>query len=216
MTTPPAPHIRILDPAPDARHTLTRLLESVGHTVIAHADAAHLLATADLAPTECILAELRLPHLPGPTLITQLAAREPGLPVIVVTGFATVAGVVAAFRAGAFDLFEKPASEQLLLDRVHAAIAAGRRSRAQHRLHTEYAARIAALPQRQREVLALTTAGHTIPAIAAALGISTRTVEAHRSQLARRLGANSLAALIHLGLRLDFAPLPATVRRTRP
>src|SRR5512143_4021781 len=93
-------------------------------------DAAAALAGIDRERPGCLVLDLHLPDTDGFALIDALRARGVVLPVIVVTGCASVPTAVQALRAGVFDFFEKPVGSQVLLERVQAAIAvdAGKRA----------------------------------------------------------------------------------------
>lgn len=194
-----APTVFIVDDDPSTRRSLEWLFTSIGVRVETYPSAEAFLAACDPARPGCLLVDLRLPGLSGTALQEALAQRGVTLPVIIVTGFGAVPSVVQAFKNGAFDFLEKPISDQLLLDRVHAAFAHDAAQRVAHRATAERAARLARLTPRERDVLRLTCAGKTAREIADALGLSPRTVEAHRARCMTKLGAGSLAELLRFG-----------------
>lgn len=197
--SPPTPTVFVVDDDAALRTSLAWLLASVGLAVESFASAEAFLAAVAPERPGCVLVDLALPGLGGGELQAALAARGIALPVIILTGYPAVASVVDAFRQGAFDYLEKPCSDQLLLDRVHAALARDADTRAARRAADDRAARLTRLSPREREILALVCQGHTSRAIAGLLALSPRTVEAHRTRCMQKLGATSLAELVRLG-----------------
>jgi len=194
-----APTVFVVDDDEALRTSFAWLLASVGFAVETCESAEAFLAACTPQRPGCAIVDLALPGLDGVALQAALTARGILLPVIIVTGHAGVASVVAAFRHGAFDYLEKPCSEQVLLDRVNAAVAQDAAARAVRRAAAVRAARLARLSRREREVLALVCGGHTSREIAVLLALSPRTIEAHRSRCMQKLAADSLADLVRRG-----------------
>jgi two-component system response regulator FixJ len=132
--------------------------------------------------------------------------------VVVVTGHADVPLAVRAMRAGAVDFVEKPYPKERILAAVGraldaaAAAAAVRGGSAAAAAAAE--ARLSALTPRERMVLRGLVCGWPNRVIAHELGISPRTVEAHRAAMMDKLGARSLAEAVRLALAagLDGEP----------
>jgi FixJ family two-component response regulator len=144
--------------------------------------------------------DVRMPGMSGLDVQTELAQRGAELPTIVVTGHAEVAMAVRAVKAGAIDFIEKPFSDQLLLDRVRQALEIDRQSREVRTRREEARRRLASLSAREREVLGLVVAGKANKEIAAALGLSPKTVEVHRAHVMSKMAADSLAELIRVAI----------------
>jgi FixJ family two-component response regulator len=128
------------------------------------------------------------------------------LPIIFLTAFGDVPTAVQAIQAGAVDFLEKPFSNQQLLRLVEQALEQDARLRVQRQRRAEREARLAHLTPREREVLDLVVAGDTNKEIAAQLDIGLRTVEMHRRQVMRKLGARSAVDLMHLLYEDDGGP----------
>ena len=111
-------------------------------------------------------------------------------------------------KAGAFDFIEKPFSDQILLDRIRAAIAKDVAARQDLEACAAIAARIAQLTPRERDVMSRVVAGKSNKLIATELKLATKTVEAHRARVMEKLQANSLAELIRYALMLGETEYP--------
>ena len=200
MPPDPQPIVFVVDDDRAMRESLRWLLESIGLSVRTYATAAEFLDDHDPAQPGCLVLDVRMPGMSGLDLQTELARRGAELPTIVVTGHAEVAMAVRAVKAGAIDFIEKPFSDQLLLDRVRQALEIDRQSREVRMRREEARRRLASLSAREREVLGLVAAGKANKEIAAALGLSPKTVEVHRAHVMAKMAVDSLAELIRVAL----------------
>jgi FixJ family two-component response regulator len=112
---------------------------------------------------------------------------------------------VRAMKAGAVEFLSKPFRDQELLDAIDAAIERHRVQRGERALVAQLRQRFDALTQREREVLALVSAGRVNKQIAAELGISEATVKVHRGQIMRKMQTRSLAQLVRIADMLGLA-----------
>ena len=200
MPPEPQPIVFVVDDDRAMRDSLRWLLESVGLSVRTYATAAEFLGDHNPAQPGCLVLDVRMPGMSGLDVQTELAQRGAELPTIVVTGHAEVAMAVRAVKAGAIDFIEKPFSDQLLLDRVRQALEIDRQSREVRTRREEARRRLASLSAREREVLGLVVAGKANKEIAAALGLSPKTVEVHRAHVMSKMAADSLAELIRAAI----------------
>ncbi|TBW36101.1 sigma-54-dependent Fis family transcriptional regulator [Siculibacillus lacustris] len=69
-----------------------------------------------------VVSDIRLPGRDGLSFMRELVARDPTLPVILITGHGDVATAVQAMRDGAYDFIQKPFSSQILVDVVRRAV----------------------------------------------------------------------------------------------
>jgi two-component system response regulator FixJ len=200
MPREPEPIVFVVDDDRAMRDSLRWLLESIGLSVRTYATAADFLSDHDPAQPGCLVLDVRMPGMSGLDLQTELAKRGSELPTIVVTGHAEVAMAVRAVKAGALDFIEKPFSDQLLLDRVRQALEIDRQSREVRVRREDARRRLASLSAREREVLTLVAAGKANKEIAAALGLSPKTVEVHRAHVMSKMAVDSLAELIQVAI----------------
>ncbi len=198
-----SPTVFVVDDDRALRSSLAWLLESVAMRVEAHASAEAFLNGYDPARPGCLVLDVRLPGMSGLTLQESLAARDVQLPIIFLTGFAEVRTVVEALKGGAFDFLEKPFSNQQMIERVQQALrfdAERRRKRCEERA---LAARLALLTQRERDVMRMVTSGKPNKVTADELGLSIKTVEAHRARVMQKLQVQSLPDLVRVEWRVN-------------
>jgi FixJ family two-component response regulator len=199
---PPEPEaiVFVVDDDRAMRDSLRWLLESIGLSVRTYATAAEFLREHQPSQPGCLVLDVRMPGMSGLDLQAELVQRGAALPTIVVTGHAEVAMAVRAVKAGAIDFIEKPFSDQLLLDRVRQALEIDRQSREVRARREEARRRLASLSAREREVLELVAAGKANKEVAAALGLSPKTVEVHRAHVMSKMAVDSLAELIRVAI----------------
>lgn len=200
---PAGQQVYVVDDDPGMLESTVWLLESVGLSVQPFTDGRVFLEACRPDMRGCLLLDVRMPGMGG--LSVQDALRERGidLPIIFVSGHADVPMVVRAFRAGAVDFIEKPYSEQLLLDSVQHVLR--HRQRDVSPLLEAVHARLAALTQREQDVLLPLVHGHTNREIADQLGISVKTVDLHRARVMRRMQAPHLPALVGMAIAAGLA-----------
>ena len=196
----PEPTVFVVDDDTAIRRSLRFLIESVGLRAETYATAEQFLETYDPGRPGCLLLDVRMPGMSGLHFQEELALRQIRLPIIIITAYAEVSTAVRALRKGAVDFIEKPFSDQLLLDRVLAAIELDRRTRQTEAERAVTAERFAQLSVREREVMEGVIAGKPNKVIATELLIGEKTVESHRARVMKKLGVDTLADLIRLAL----------------
>ncbi len=200
MTSKPTPTVFIIDNDVPLRASLRFLLESVDLVSEGFDSAEAFLAALDPGRPGCLILDVRLPGMSGVVLQQRLRDRGCRLPVIVTTGFADVGTAVDMLKRGAFDFFEKPFADELLLDRVQQALSFDDSRRHASAQREAVAARIACLTAREHEVFQEVVHGKANKVVALEFGISEKTVEVHRARVMQKLGANSLAELVRFDL----------------
>lgn len=153
----------------------------------------------------CVVTDVRMPEMDGLQLVRRLKDIGVTLPVIVMTGHGDVPLAVEAMKAGVVDFFEKPFDDDLILAAVRRALSQSGEGEAREIEKVEFAARIASLSGREREVLDGLLAGKANKVIAYDLAISPRTVEIYRANVMTKMRANSLSELVRTALRAGAA-----------
>ncbi|TCT19535.1 response regulator transcription factor [Thiobaca trueperi] len=198
----------LVDDDQGMRDSLTLILELAGYRVRSFASASDFLDA--LAPEEqgCLLLDQHMPEMSGLDLQSLLLERGCLLPIIFLSAFGDVPTTVRAIQGGAIDFLEKPASTEVLLQRVAAALEENDRRCAEAASANEILDRFRQLTPREHAVLKLTTQGLTNKDVARELGISPRTVENHRARMMEKMGAANLAELCRLAAvcQPDAAP----------
>ena len=206
--------VHVVDDDDAVRRSLSLLLRAAGYTVHEHRSAEALLdalAAGPPVPGSCAVVDVRMAGMDGLALQQRLSQGGMPIPVVIVTGHADVPLAVQAMRNGAVDFIEKPYPPGRMLAAVADAQAAATAAaaappapptgrRRSDREAEAAIARLAALTGREREVLAALVAGKSNKVIARDLGLSPRTVEAHRAALMDRLSVKSLAEAIRLAV----------------
>lgn len=189
-------NIYIVDDDAGVRDGLALLLGLRGYQVQLFASAESFLAASDTEWHGCALIDVRMAGMGGLELQHKLSQAGVGLPVIVMTGHATVAAARVALTAGAIDFLVKPISEVELLAAIKRAEAMSETrfmmQQAQKRWHS--------LTRREQQVLELLTDGHSSREIGVRLGISHRTVEGYKVRMMARLGVRKLAEAVQVGI----------------
>lgn len=188
----------VVEDDPVVRQSLIMLIETLGVAVRGHASGRGFFDDPDCRRASCVVLDVRLPGLGGLEVQSRMSDLGLTAPVIFITGHGDVPMAVEAMRGGAVDFLQKPFDNQSLLDRVGQAIARGRGLRQEEELRKIATARLATLSPREREVLALLVEGRMNKAIAAELGISSKTVEDHRASIMRKMQVRSVAELVRL------------------
>ena len=155
------------------------------------------LELADTLRPDIMLVDIGMRDMNGIQLTAALRERHPGVVVVILSMYDNAEYVSSAVRAGARGYVLKDAPSQEIIAAIEAAVAGGSyyRHAVTHAL-IESAPQPDPLTEREREVLLLLAAGHSNKMVAASLEISVRTVEAHRLNLRRKLGAENVAALV--------------------
>ena len=176
------------------------ILQSTGLQVAVFPTADALLANLDLSPPSCLVLDVLLPGMTGLELQDHLNERGIGIPIIFVSAFADVPTAVRAMKAGALDFLEKPVPAQVLLAAVQNALSQDKGRRVAKSTSAEILGLMARLTAREREVMGLVMAGLSNKEMARKLGVSPKTIEAHRAKLYTKMRADSLAELVRKGL----------------
>ncbi len=101
-------HILVVDDELSMREFLKILLEKDGYAVSVAPDASTALGIAENEDIQLVITDIRMPGMSGLELLAELKHNYPGLPVIMITAFASPDDAVMAMKNGAFDYITKP------------------------------------------------------------------------------------------------------------
>jgi len=190
--------VYVIDDDEGIRNYLTIVLTKAGLDVEAFSTPSAFLAAYDARRSCCLVLDLNLPEMSGLNLWRDLRSRDFPHPFILITGFATTSVAVEAMREGASDVMEKPLDHKRLLAAIGEALDRDRMNSHLRNDATNVAERISGLTSRQREIMDMVVEGRLTKQIAKSLGISTKTVEVHRSNVTKRMGVASVAQLVKI------------------
>lgn len=205
---PVNPVVHIVDDDEAVRQSLAFMLGSAGLPIRLYESAKVFLESLDPSLCGCLVTDVRMPEMTGIELLNRIKDRMPLIPAIVITGHGDIPLAVEAMKAGAVDFIEKPFDEEVLLKAVEAALdKAGGEENGQTQ---DVLMRLATLSEREHQVLTGLVAGQANKVIAAAHGISPRTVEVYRANVMTKMQAKSLPELVRMAV-LAHVPPPAGV-----
>ena len=186
------------------RLSLAALFASVGIETRTYSALEGLGPPARVVGPACLLVDARLTLIRGLGLEAQLKPLGGHVPVVVIASDADVPLAVEAMKAGAIDFLAKPLRDRDVLAAVGAALSEDRERREADARKTELRARFATLTRREREVMALVTAGRLNKQVAGDLGLSEITVKVHRGAAMRKMGARTLVDLVRMADSLSL------------
>lgn len=204
-TESPGNTVLLLDDDDDLREGLSWLFESADLPLVGYGNFGEFEKEVqqhyDSRNGLCLLLDLRMPDKSGLEVFQWLKKSNMSLermPVIFLTGHGDISTAVETVKNGAFDFYEKPATDQRLIERVKQALAKSSEVLNQQTVLKKWAERIETLSPREKEVMWLVAKGRLNKIIAADLDISMRTVEVHRSNVFEKLHVRSAAELAAL------------------
>ena len=192
--------IYIVDDDVRFARSLARLVDAAGWRAEVFTSPAEFLEPGrePASGAGCVVLDVRMPGMRGPDLYRAMLERKMDLPVIFLTGHGDVPTSVDAMKLGAIDFLEKPVRGELLMGAIRTALARHESLRRDGRKRRGLEERLARLTPREREVMAHVVSGRLNKQIAGDLGISLKTVKAHRAKVMEKMDAGSLAALVDL------------------
>lgn len=194
--------IFVVDDDPGVRDTLSMVLSAAGYEVICFADGAALLSMARTRTPACILLDVHIPGKSGLDILKELHGEDYPAPIFMISGQGDITMAVSAIKNGALDFIEKPFRGSEIVARLEEAIGAYTRRQADNavasRVTTLHFPGREPLTRREREVLEQFTAGASNKEAGRHLGISPRTIEDHRANIMKKLGARNAADLVRI------------------
>jgi FixJ family two-component response regulator len=202
--TEAGPIVFVVDDDPSVRRAIKRLVGSVGLEVELFGSAQEFLRSKRPDAPSCLVLDIRLPGISGLDFQRELALANIHIPIVFITAHGDIPMTVRAMKAGAVEFLTKPFRDQDLLDAIQVALERDRAKRQQEAEVGTLRQRWELLTPREREVFALVVSGLLNKQIAGKIGTSETTVKVHRSQLMRKMGADSLAELVRLAERIGI------------
>ncbi|HEB97535.1 MAG TPA: response regulator transcription factor [Sedimenticola thiotaurini] len=208
MTTSGKANVFVVDDDQAMRNSLKWLIESVGMHVETYDSAAEFIRNYYPGRAGCLLLDVRMPGMSGLELQQYFLENQINIPIIIITGHGDVPMAVRAMKAGAVDFIEKPFNDELLLESIRNALSLDVERRTAQAERAEIATRLAHLTPRELEVMEMVTDGRSNKEIAQALGVSAKTVEAHRARVMEKMEARSLADLVKMAVAANMTRPP--------
>lgn len=200
MSTMTDPVIYVVDDDDAVRQSLEFLLSTAGIKSRGFESGKAFLDALPQINSGCVITDVRMPEVTGIELLKHVRQHKPELPVIVITGHGDIALAVEAMKIGAIDFLEKPFEDDTLINAVKSALNNVADTGKRNAELGDIKEKLAALSNRERQVLEGLVAGQPNKTIAFDLGISPRTVEIYRANLMTKMAANSLSDLVRMAM----------------
>ncbi len=192
--------VYVVDDDEAVRDSLQWLLEGKDYRVRCFESAESFLSRYDPREVACLIVDIRMGGMTGLELQNRLIETQSALPIVFITGHGDVPMAVETMKKGATDFIQKPFKEDQLLPLVERMLEQAKDAFAEHLVAASRDALMARLTLRESQVLERIVAGRLNKQIADDLGISIKTVEAHRANIMEKLNANTVADLLKIAL----------------
>lgn len=208
------PHLKkqtvfIVDDDASIRESLKWLLESV-QIATRTFESGHAFLEANIDNFDgCLVLDVRMPGMSGLELMKRLQNAGVRAPILFLSAHGDVPMAVQALKDGAFDFLEKPYNNQRFLDCVQRALEHNALTRMHRTADANLLERLKNLTPREQEIMSQVVAGKSSKEIASLLGISYKTVEAHRGRLMAKMEVGNLVDLVRI-MTAHYATLPHT------
>jgi FixJ family two-component response regulator len=192
--------VYVVDDDEAVRDSLQWLLEGKGYRVRCFESAEAFLSRYDPREVACLIVDIRMGGMTGLELQSRLIETKSPLPIVFITGHGDVPMAVDSMKKGAMDFIQKPFNETHLVDLVERMLDRAKDTFVECQLAASRDALLGKLTLRESQVLERIVAGRLNKQIADDLGISIKTVEAHRANIMEKLSANTVADLLKIAL----------------
>jgi FixJ family two-component response regulator len=192
--------VYVVDDDEAVRDSLQWLLEGKGYRVRCFDSAESFLSRYDTREVACLIVDIRMGGMTGLELQARLIEVRSPLPIVFITGHGDVPMAVDTMKKGAMDFIQKPFNEADLVPLVERMLDQAKESFAESQLAANRESLLSKLTLRESQVLERIVAGRLNKQIADDLGISIKTVEAHRANIMEKLSANTVADLLKIAL----------------
>lgn len=190
--------VYVVDDDDAIRDSLRWLLEANDYKVELYDSGESFIAKYDPNAIAVLVLDVRMPGMSGLEVQEHLLARKADLPIIFITGHGDVPMAVRALKKGAVDFIEKPFQQAALKAQVEHMLNEARERRMKNERQSLNEALLAKLTPREQQVLECIVAGRLNKQIADDLGISIKTVEAHRASIMDKTNSGTVADLMRV------------------
>ncbi|MDD5028594.1 MAG: response regulator [Rhodoferax sp.] len=192
--------VYVVDDDEAVRDSLQWMLEGKDYRVRCFDSAESFLSRFDANEVACLIVDIRMGGMTGLELQDRLLESHSPLPLSFITGHGDVPMAVDTMKKGAMDFIQKPFNEEKLVPLVERMLEQANAAFAEYQNALSRDALMARLTLRESQVLERIVAGRLNKQIADDLGISIKTVEAHRANIMEKLSANTVADLLKIAL----------------
>ncbi|MEI7998645.1 MAG: response regulator [Candidatus Omnitrophota bacterium] len=196
--------VYIVDDDVEFRKSLELLVEMLGYRVIGFSSAESFLEFKNIHRPACLILDVFLPNIDGLQLQSKLSQQPDSLPIIFITGHGEIPMGINAMKNGAVDFLLKPFKQEDLYKAICQSLVRDKAFVDKNEKKQKINASISLLTPRECEVMKKMITGKLNKQIAAALGISEKTVRIHRSSLMRKLKITSVADLVRMLEEIDI------------
>lgn len=183
--------------------SLKRLLNASGFAVETFTSPLSFLNAPPPNGPSCVVLDLSMPDMDGISVHKAIVVRDWPCGVVILTGHGDIPSSVETMKLGAVDFLTKPVDEDDLVKAVQEALSRQEQAFELKAHYEDLKNRFEPLTARESEVMELIVNGRLNKQIAGALGISEKTVKAHRAKVMQKTGSRSLASLVRLYFELQ-------------
>ena len=198
------PIVFVVDDDVWVRESLETLIRDEGWQPETFSSAQQFLDRPRALTPSCLVLDISLPGLNGLELQKHVAVERTDMPIIFITGHGDIPMSVGAMKAGAVEFLTKPFNDEVLLTAIRQALERSRLALAQEAEMQELRDHYTSLTPREMQVMALVVSGLLNKQVGGELGISEKTVKAHRGQVMQKMKANSVADLVKMAEKLHL------------
>ena len=192
--------VYVVDDDEAVRDSLQWLLEGKDYRVRCFDSAESFLSLYYSREVACLIVDILMCGMTGLELQSRLIESRSPLPIVFITGHGDVPMAVDTMKKGAMDFIQKPFKEEQLVGLVERMLEHAKSTFSEHQQSASREALLSKLTLRESQVLERIVAGRLNKQIADDLGISIKTVEAHRANIMEKLNANTVADLLKTAL----------------